>query len=450
MVSVARPTPAPVIPALVARHAGDAAFYWQQHDASLSAPLVGLPQLLEYSRLLDAHLDGLRIAGDAGWAAALGELKRWNGAPEMFVATLLALESRACGDRLASVWAMAGVRPERALRGLVSALAWHADPAPALVWLRHWLMHATGVPVPLQVACWRALALRRRDLQDAECQCFAVLLPGALAATDAHLRAAACRFAQGRDAGLLPAMLQDSEAAVRAEAAIGILGASARAAGAGAPPHPEGRMRAVEVLWLACHALAQSLPRLSGWYRYRAEHRLTRWVRELAMSAPLGHPGVARLLEMLPPRLALWFVLHHADACYLPWVEQRMADPAVARFAGWVWSMVTGVDLQGQGWVHPPKKDDGSGTAVDARDAGLPEPDGATIAAVGLRLPAHVPHLMGKPLEGEHAKDVLRNGPQALRWVAARHLDLPTDTAQPFLPRAPALRQWQWMNSALG
>ncbi|MBF9264559.1 hypothetical protein [Paracidovorax cattleyae] len=447
---VVRPAPAPVIPALVARHAGDAAFYWQQHDASPGAPLVGLPQILEYGRLLDAHLDGLRVAGDAGWAAALNEVKRWNGAPEVFVTTLLALESQPPGDRLAGMWAIASTRPERTLRGLVSALAWHEDPAPALVWLRHWLGHGDGVPVPLQVACWRVLALRGRGVGDAEGRHFAGLLTTALSAPDAHLRAAACRFAAVWDAGRLPAMLQDSEVAVRAEAAVGLLGASATATAEGALPHPDGRMRGVEVLWLACHTLAQSLPTLSGWYRHRAEHRLTRWVKELAMSAPLGHPGVARLLELLPSRLGLWFVLHHVDACYLPWVEPRMADPAMARFAGWVWSMLSGVDLQGQGWVHPPKKDDGSAPAVDARDAGLPEPDGARVAAAGIRLPAHVPHLMGKPLEGEHVKDVLRSGPQALRWIAARHMGHAVNGVQPFSPRDPAPRQWQWMASAFG
>lgn len=50
----------PIIEPLVHRHAGDAAFYWQQHDGSAHSPLVGLPQLLEFDRLLDAHLDGLR------------------------------------------------------------------------------------------------------------------------------------------------------------------------------------------------------------------------------------------------------------------------------------------------------------------------------------------------------------------------------------------------------
>ena len=50
-----------IIPPLITRHAGDAAFYWQQRDGSVHSPLVGLSHLLEFDRLLDAHLDGLRV-----------------------------------------------------------------------------------------------------------------------------------------------------------------------------------------------------------------------------------------------------------------------------------------------------------------------------------------------------------------------------------------------------
>jgi hypothetical protein len=63
-----------IIPALVHRHAGDAAFYWQQHDGSAHSPLVGLPQLAEFDRLLDAHLDGLWVAGEPGWEIAMVRL----------------------------------------------------------------------------------------------------------------------------------------------------------------------------------------------------------------------------------------------------------------------------------------------------------------------------------------------------------------------------------------
>lgn len=92
------------IPSLVARHAGDAAFYWTQWDISAYSPLVGLPQLAQIDRLLMAHLDGLRVAGAAGWERTLGELVRWQGAGETFVCALLAIESDAAGFRLKKIW----------------------------------------------------------------------------------------------------------------------------------------------------------------------------------------------------------------------------------------------------------------------------------------------------------------------------------------------------------
>jgi hypothetical protein len=44
----------PIIPALVTRHAGDTTTYWQQHDGSVHATLVGLPALLAFERLLES------------------------------------------------------------------------------------------------------------------------------------------------------------------------------------------------------------------------------------------------------------------------------------------------------------------------------------------------------------------------------------------------------------
>ena len=55
-----------IIPPLVERHVGDAAFYWQQRDQSAHSPLLDWQALRHFDRLLEAHLDGIRAAGDAG------------------------------------------------------------------------------------------------------------------------------------------------------------------------------------------------------------------------------------------------------------------------------------------------------------------------------------------------------------------------------------------------
>ena len=420
-----------VIPALIQRHAGDAAFYWQQHDQSAHSPLVGLPQLLEFDRLLDAHLDGLRVAGLAGWDTALAELTRWRSAPEVFVCATLALESEARGPRLQAIWAVLQTEPERMLRGLIAALAW-APAELAMAWCTYWLK--PEAPPALTVAAWRVRALHPHSQAHPLEAEFVAALPQALASPQPHVRAACCRVAAWAQPTALWPLLQDPQTQVRAEAAIALLGASANtpakaAANAAERPGPaklalttQQHDQAAGVLWQACESLGRELSSLSGWYRSRAQHRLARWVCHLGLVAPLGHPAIAQLLGLLPPRLGLWFALHHGDGQYLPWVLEQMPNPEVSRLAAWVWSAFTGVDLQAQGLTLPPRGADQAPRPTDLQDPGLPEPDVTRIAALGQSLPPKVASLYGQPLDEALLRSNLWHAPQALRWIAAQRL----------------------------
>jgi hypothetical protein len=147
--------------ALVRRHAGDAAFYWAQHDAAAHSPRVDLDELARIDRLLAAHLDGLQVAAAEGWRIATQELDRIGGAGETFVCAWLALHSEDTAQ-LKDACSVAQRTPERCLRGLVSALAW-AGQAHAGNWLEYGLEpHA---PTALNVAALRALALRPEPIE---------------------------------------------------------------------------------------------------------------------------------------------------------------------------------------------------------------------------------------------------------------------------------------------
>lgn len=412
-----------IIPALIQRHAGDAAFYWQQHDQSAHSPLVGLPQLLEFDRLLDAHLDGLRVAGQAGWDMALAELTRWRSAPEVFVCATLALESEAGGPRLQAIWAVLQTQPERMLRGLIGALAW-APAELAMAWCTYWLK--PEAPPALTVAAWRVRALHRHPLE-AE---YAAALAPALASPQPLVRAACCRVAAWAQPSALWPLLQDPQTQVRAEAAMALLSApgSTLADAAERPGQAslvlskQQHEHAAGVLWQACESLGRELSGLSGWYRSRAQHRLARWVKHLGLAAPLGHPAIAQLLGLLPPRLGLWFALHHGDGQYLPWVREQMPDPEVSRLAAWVWSAFTGVDLQAHGLALPPRGPEQAPRPTDVQDPGLCEPDVARIAALGQSLPPKVVSLHGQPIDDTLLHSVLWQAPQGLRWIAAQRL----------------------------
>ena len=58
------------IDSIITQHAEEAAFLWLQRDAAVREPHYSLADLAELDNRVEAHIDGLRIAGDAGWGAA--------------------------------------------------------------------------------------------------------------------------------------------------------------------------------------------------------------------------------------------------------------------------------------------------------------------------------------------------------------------------------------------
>src|SRR5260221_11033141 len=60
---------------IVEQHAEDAAFLWLQRDNAVCAPHYSLKDVAKLDDRVEAHVDGLRVAGDDGWALALEQLK---------------------------------------------------------------------------------------------------------------------------------------------------------------------------------------------------------------------------------------------------------------------------------------------------------------------------------------------------------------------------------------
>lgn len=389
----------PIIPPLVERHVGDAAFYWAQHDGSAHSPLVDLAELARFDRLLDAHLDGIRAAGEAGWRLALAALARWRGPGEAFVCAVLAFGAQDPGARLAATWAVVAAAPERMLRGLVSALLW-VPAHEAAPWVHHWCH--PGVPEALQVAAWRAIV--RTGPVPGEAPPVA-RLADLLAHPDPRLRATACRAAPRLGLGeAVRPLLDDPHPAVIAEAAIALA--------------QTGDAAAASPLWQSAWRLAGELGRLGGVDRTRARHRLARWIRHLGLVAPLGHPGIARLIDALPVRLGLIFALHHGDPALLPRVCEHLDDPGAARLAGWTWSALTGRPLGADGLASHGAEE----RPTDRLDPGLPLPDAPAVRALNIELPPGGACLLGAPVSAARLPALLCEAPQALRWIAAQRL----------------------------
>ncbi|HRO15554.1 MAG TPA: hypothetical protein PLL33_11020 [Paracoccus sp. (in: a-proteobacteria)] len=89
--------PAPVLPEMLRQHAEQAAFLWTVYDRAMLFPEEN-PELdaLRLARLLErleAHLDGLRVAGAEGLRVAEARFAEYPEAGELFVVRMLQPEA---------------------------------------------------------------------------------------------------------------------------------------------------------------------------------------------------------------------------------------------------------------------------------------------------------------------------------------------------------------------
>jgi len=105
----------------VSQHAEEAAFLWLLRDAAISAPHYSLQDLADLDERVEAHIDGLRVAGDGGWAMVADGLQQQESG-EVFAAAVIALEGND-PQRLQQVYTAVESAPDTG-RGLVSAAGW--------------------------------------------------------------------------------------------------------------------------------------------------------------------------------------------------------------------------------------------------------------------------------------------------------------------------------------
>ena len=398
-----------IITPLILRHLTDAAFYWLQLDQSETAFRLPFDRVALFNERIEAHLQGLAIAGPEGLALAFAELERWRKPGEAFVCVWLA-GLRTDETALSRLTEHLAQQPDALLRGAISAIArLPEEPAQALI--HRWTQNAS-IP-PLQVAALRALALRGMTSACAPAQ----PLTAFLHSTDPCVRAAACRvLARTGDEAALPLLhdaLNDEERTVRAEAALALSGTAHFG-------------KASSVLWHCVNAQAEIHRNASGWYRMQAQRRLSRYLRYLAWLTPLGYQNLPVVFDRLPPRASLTFALYHGDLAYLPRVVEAMKYPETERYAGWVWQTLTGIDLETNALTREEAASEAdldafSETAFDV-DSGLPLPDVEAVEACAIQVQPGIRTLLGRALTMTSALDHLTSEPQAIRAIAAHYL----------------------------
>ncbi len=114
-----------VIPTIIEQHAEEAAFLWLLRDAAIRAPHYSLKDLTHLDDRVEAHIDGLRIAGNAGWEICREALSLEEPG-EVFAAAVRVLENKD-STRIEQVFSVAEAVPET-VRGLISAFGWVSPP----------------------------------------------------------------------------------------------------------------------------------------------------------------------------------------------------------------------------------------------------------------------------------------------------------------------------------
>jgi uncharacterized protein (TIGR02270 family) len=406
-----------IVPAVVEQHRDDAALLASNRLHVVEGPSATLTYLGRFDRRLAAHLDGLRLAGEEGWALCESGLETPSPGA-VFAVTVRALQHRD-EERLARIVALAQAMPETRA-GLLSAFEW-IEPTRLQGTVVSLLRDRGGFRRMVGVA---ACAVHRVD-------------PGIVSGE----------------------FLRDPDYTVRSRSLrvageLGLLEAKSSCVAALADEDEDCRY------WSACSAV------LLG-DRDRSAVALT----QVGLSPGAHRERAFRLASQMMDRSTAHGVLQQVaksqqgtrwliqgsgivgDSAYVPWLIKRMAELPVARLAGEAFSTIVGVHL-GQAALDRPAPEnfesapnddpDDPNVKMDPDD-GLPWPDVAKIekwwAANSSRFASDTRYFMGAPITREHCIEVLKNGYQRQRILAAHYLCLLQPGTPLFPTSAPAWRQ---------
>ena len=406
-----------ILPAVVQQHVDDAGSLASSRLSLVEAPHVTLNRLGEFDRRLTAHLAGLELSGDEGWAFCEAALETPSPGVVFTVAVRALLERDEL--RLVRTLALAQAVPETS-PGLLAAFEW-VDRARLQGIVASLLRAQEGVRRMVGVS---ACATHRVDpgLPSGE-----LLHDDDPMVRSRSLRAAGELGLTAVRPSCVVALTSEDEDCRFWAAWSGVLlgdrdrGLDALARGALAP----GRHRA-KAFRLSLQVMGAS-----------AAHGV---LQQLARNPQ----GARRLIQ------GSGIV---GDAAYVPWLIQKMGDLPTARLAGEAFSTLVGVHLGQASLDKPAPENFESGPNDDPDDPnvemdpddGLPWPDVARIEkwwkANSSRFAAGTRYFMGAPLTREHCVQILKTGYQRQRILAAHYLCLLTPGTPLFNTSAPARRQ---------
>ncbi|WMI97483.1 TIGR02270 family protein [Pseudomonas chlororaphis subsp. aurantiaca] len=405
----------PLIVKMIDQHAEEASFLALLRDQAMHAPHYDLDDLGELDDRIEAHLDGLRIAGLSGLDAVLQQLSP-HAQGEVFAATVPAFET---GNIAAMATLAEHVRREGNERFMAAALGWLEWPL-----VSPWIERMLASPEPLfRRLGLAACGMHRHDPGPA-------LLAGLSHADPGVLARAARSAGELRRRDLMPAIRahrQHQEAAPRFWANW----ATAQM----------GDEEALEPL--------RQFAEQAGEFQYRAlcvllawqkRERSIAWIRQLMQNPEQRRIGI-QAVGLL------------GDPVSVPWLIQQMSDLPHARVAGEAFSLMTGADLALLDLELQDLPDFDAGPNDDPEDANvaldpdenLPWPDPPLIAAWwqahGGDFQAGVGYVLGLQQNESSYRQALIRGQQRQRIAAACGIARLRPTEVLFPTSAPAWRQ---------
>ena len=292
---------------VVDQHAEEAAFLWTQRGEAVVSPQYKLRHLARLDERVEAHLDGLRVAGSAGWNTALAQVE--GGPGEVFAASSIAFET-GNPEQVNKVIELGHSDPALT-RGVISALGWMQSDsavreAKKLIAAHDPEVRRSGIA---------GMAIQRVD-------------PGpvlVIAIQDPNSRLAGRSMRAAAELGrndLVPTMLgrlSDSDETCRFWAAWSVIRLGKQS------------LEALDVL--------RTVSDGGGPLATRAVDLVVR-----TMAVKESHTW-RRQLARRSSRLSVLAGGAIGDPSVIPELIVQMQDPELARLAGYAFSLITGIDL---------------------------------------------------------------------------------------------------------